>query len=209
MRNSDKIRLICFILALCAALAYPVRKIISFEYPAVPPKIYLFDTEIRDPYDPMRGRYVQLLIKQSRVWLSNKNTSLMAGRSGTPCFAILEKNPDGMARIVDLVTDVKQIPAGKDFIRVKYLYFQQEYEANSFKPKKTGDHVIQFPFDRFYLNERLAPEAERELQASTRKGQAYLRVKVYHNNGNFAVDDLIVNGQPILERLRGKAAKKP
>lgn len=205
MRNSDKIRLICFILALCAALAYPVKKILSFEYPAVPPKLYLFETEIRDPYDPMRGRYVSLNFKQNRVRLPNKNVRLTGWRPGT-CFAVLEKNPDDTARIADLVTDVKQIPAGKDFLRVKYNYFQMDYDGTTHKQKKTGVHIIQLPFDRFYLNERLAPEAEREVQASTRKGQAHVRVKVYHN-GNFAVDDLIVDGKPILERLRGAPSK--
>ncbi len=206
MRNSDKIRLICFILALCAALAYPVRKIISFEFPAVPPKLYLFETEIRDPYDPMRGRYVQLNFKQNQVRLPNKNMQLMEWRSDNKCFAVLEKNPDGTARIADLVPDVKQVPAGKDFLRVKYNYFQWDYDKTNREQQKTGLHTIQLPFDRFYLNESLAPEAEHVVRENTRKGQAHVRVKVY-DNGNFAVDDLIVNGQPILERLREKGAK--
>ncbi len=46
MCKADKIRLACYILALGIALVYPVRKIISFEYPSVPPKSYLFETEI-------------------------------------------------------------------------------------------------------------------------------------------------------------------
>ena len=137
MRNSDKIRLICFILALCAALAYPVRKIISFEFPAVPPKLYLFETEIRDPYDPMRGRYVSLNFKQNQVRLPHKNMRLMEWRSDNKCFAVLEKNPDGTTRIADLVTDTKQIPAGKDFLRVKYSYFQWDYDKTNRKQQKT------------------------------------------------------------------------
>ncbi|OQA85857.1 MAG: hypothetical protein BWY31_01624 [Lentisphaerae bacterium ADurb.Bin242] len=206
MRKPDKIRLIFYVLAVCAALAYPVKKILSFERPAIPPKLYLFETEIYDPYDPMRGRYVRLNFKQNRVRLPQKNMRLMEWRSGNSCFAVLEKNPDGTTRIADLVTDVKQVPDGKDFLRVRYSHFQWDFDKTTHKQEKTGVHLIQLPFDRFYLNESLAPEAEREVQANTRKGKAHLRVKIY-GNGNFAVDDLIVDGKPILERLRDTASK--
>lgn len=204
MRKADKIRLGCYLLAVGAALAYPVAKIISFEYPSVPPNIYMFETEIRDPYDPMRGRYVSLNFKQNRVCLPGKNTRLLDW--GRPCYAVLEANPDGTARIADLVTDVKQLPAGKDFLKVKYNYFAQDFDRKTKEHEKTGAHIIVLPFDRFYLNERLAPEAEKEVRESTRRGKAFVRVKIYRN-GNFALDDLLVDGQPILERLRGKPAK--
>lgn len=204
MRKTDKIRLGCYILALGAALAYPVAKIISFEYPSVPPNVYTFETEIYDPYDPMRGRYVSLSFKQNRVCLPDKNTDLL--KWDRPCYAVLEANPDGTARIADLVTDVKQLPAGKDFLKVRYNYFAQDFDRKTHEQKKTGVHVIVLPFDRFYLNERLAPEAEKEVRENTRRGKAFVRVKIYRN-GNFALDDLIVDGKPILERLRGKPAK--
>jgi len=207
MRKSDSIRLAFYILAVCAALAYPVKKILSFEFPSRSPNCYLFETEILDPYDPMRGRYVQLYFKQNRVRLHDKNMQILESRSTNSCFAVLEKNPDGTARIVDLVTDVKQVPAGKDFLRVRYSHFQWDFDEKTKSQQKTGLHTIQFPFDRFYLNESLAPEAERVVRENTRKGKAYARIKVYEN-GNFAMDDLIVDGQPILERLRGKAATK-
>jgi len=204
MRKADKIRLGCYILALGAALAYPVAKIISFEYPSVPPNIYMFETEIRDPYDPMRGRYVSLNFKQNQVRLPGREKNLLGW--DRPCYAVLEANPDGTARIADLVTDVKQLPAGKDFLKVRYTYYTRDFDADTKEHKETGVHVIVLPFDRFYLNERLAPEAEKEVRENTRRGKAFVRVKIYRN-GNFALDDLLVDGKPILERLRGKPAK--
>lgn len=204
MRKADKIRLGCYLLAVGAALAYPVAKIISFECPSVPPNIYTFETEIYDPYDPMRGRYVRLNFKQNRVRLPNKNVKLLEW--GGPCYAVLEANPDGTAQIIDLVTDVKQLPAGKDFLKVRYTYFERNFDKKNHEQERTGVHIILLPFDRFYLNERLAPEAETEVRENTRRGKAFVRVKIYRN-GNFALDDLIVDGKPILERLRGKSAK--
>ncbi len=207
MRRSDKIRLVFYILAVGVALAYPVTKILSFECPSVPPNTYLFETKIYDPYDPMRGRYVRLNLNQNEVRLPNKNIELMIRRSSDcRCYAVLEKNADGTAKIVDLVTDVKQIPAGKDFLWVYYYYFKRDYDEKIHKHKETGVHVIKLPFDRFYLNEKLAPEAEQAISEGTRRGKVLVQVKVYHN-GNFALDDLLVDGQPILERLRGKSAK--
>jgi len=204
MRKADKIRLVCYILAAGAAFAYPVGKIISFEYPSVPPHVYVFETEIRDPYDPMRGHYVRLNFKQNRVRLANRNMKLQEW--GASCYAVLEANPDGTARISDLVTDRKRLPAGKDFLKVKYLYLEQNFDGKRKTPEKTGVHVIDLPFNRFYLNERLAPEAEQAVRESTRRGKAFVRVKIYRN-GNFVLDDLVVDGKPILERLRGKSAK--
>lgn len=204
MQKADKIRLGCYILAVAAALAYPVAKIISFEYPSVPPNIYIFETAIYDPYDPMRGRYVRLNFNQNQVRLPGRETKQLD--RGRRCYAVLEKHPDGTARIADLVADIKQLPAGKDFLKVKYSYYSQDYNQKTKEFEKTGFHVIKLPFDRFYLNERLAPEAEKEVRESTRPGQAFVRVKVYRN-GNCALDDLIVDGKPILERLREKPAK--
>jgi len=204
MQKADKIRLWCYILAVAAALAYPVAKIISFEYPSVPPNIYIFETQIYDPYDPMRGRYVLLNFNQNRVRLPGRETKLLDG--GRRCYAVLEKNPDGTARIADLVTDVKKLPAGKDFLKVKYSHYSQDFNTETREFEKTGFHVIKLPFDRFYLNERLAPEAEKEVIAYTRPGIVFVQVKIYRN-GNCALDDLIVDGKPILERLRGKPAK--
>lgn len=201
MRKADKIRLTSYILALGIALVYPIGKIISFEYPSVPPTTYLFETEIFDPYDPMRGRYVQLNFKQNEVRLPHKNTRPAELSFGSVCYAVLETNPDGTARIVDLLPEQRQIPDGKDFLKVKYRHFRQDYDQEHRRHENTGIHVIELPFNRFYLNERLAPMAEEQLQRHTRRGSALARVKVYHN-GNFALVDLIVDGKPLLERLR-------
>ena len=52
--------------------------------------------------------------------------------------------------------------------------------------------MIKLPFERFYLNERKAPEAERLLQK--RGSKAELVVMVYPD-GIYRVHDLIINGK--------------
>lgn len=61
-----------------------------------------------------------------------------------------------------------------------------------------GQHLFQLPFQRFYLNERDASTAERLLQEAER---AELAVQVYPN-GNYAVRDLLLDGEPLREALR-------
>ena len=151
----------------------------------------------------MRGRYVRLNFNQNQVRLPGRETKQL-DRAPLLCSAGEESRRNG--RIADPVADIKQLPAGKDFLKVKYSYYSQDYNQKTKEFEKTGFHVIKLPFDRFYLNERLAPEAETEVRESTRPGQAFVRVKVYRN-GNCALDDLIVDGKPILERLREKPAK--
>ena len=204
MKRSDTIRLVCYIAAVAFILFYPVRTIRQFMFPESKGTEYRIPVTAYDPYDPMRGRYVRLNLSGAEtVRLPKKNASICAhGAHDTPCFALLEKTPDGTIKIVDLTKNRSDLPAGADVLPVKYRWFSQDYEAGGanrrkVRPLKTGKHHIQLPFERFYLNERKAPEAERLLQQ--RDSKAELIVIVYPG-GIYRVKDLIVNGK----RVRGR-----
>ena len=177
-----------------------MRQILAFEYPEIPPKEYFFETEIYDPYDPARGRYVQLNFRNRQVFLTKKNTAVAGYMEN--CFAVLDTGKDGNAVITDLCKTRKEIPHGKDYLRVKYRGFYHEWDSKNKKRKKTGYHSIELPFQRFYMNEKLAPEAENLVREYTRgKNEVRLKVKIY-SDGGFSVDDLFVRGRPIRELIR-------
>ena len=46
--KKDQFRLICYLIVFCAIASFPVRQILAFEYPEIPPKEYFFETEIYD-----------------------------------------------------------------------------------------------------------------------------------------------------------------
>ena len=80
-------------------------------------------------------------------------------------------------------------PAGGDYIRLT---------AGSVYDQTVA---IKWPFERFYLNEKLAPEADRWFAESIRTdGGIVAEVRV--DNGRAVLADLSVEGRPIREILK-------
>lgn len=191
MKRSDTIRLVCYLAAFAFILFHPMRTILRFSFPEGKGTEYRFPVTAYDPYDPMRGRYVRVNLRDmEQVRLPKEKKDSFNGDQ--VIFAVLGKTPDGKAKIVDLVSDRKAVPAGKHFLSVKYRWYSHDYDDKKHKPLNTGIHMIKLPFDRFYLNERKAPEAERLLQK--RGSKAELIVIVYPD-GVYQVKDLVINGK--------------
>ena len=194
MKRSDTIRLVCYIAALIFILFYPVRTIRRFMFPATKGIALRFPVTLYDPYDPMRGRYVRLNLSETgrNLVLPKKNRDLDF-RYRQKVFAVLDTRSES-PKIVDLVADRKEIPPGAFFLPVQYLYFNRDYDAKTRKYLKTGKHQVRLPFERFYLNERKAPKAEKLLQK--RNTKAELLVIVFPD-GVYQVQDLFINGSSV------------
>ena len=198
MKRNDAIRLICYAAALIFILIYPVRTILRFSFPSAKGMVFRFPVTAYDPYDPMRGRYVQLNLNgfERNIWLPKKNRDLKF-RNRQNIFAVLEPGRDGTARIADLVSERKEIPAGKKYLPVQFLWSHREYDAKTRKHRNRWTHNIRLPFNRFYLNEKKAPEAEKLLQ--DRKSKAELSVIIFRD-GVYQVQNLVINGNPLVYR---------
>ncbi len=187
------LRLIFFVLAFAAALYYPVRKVLAFERPAVPPTELRFSVKGYDPRDLARGHYLRLNtyveIKLSEAEYLRQKDLL---KPGDKVFAVLETGKDGLAAAKTL-TPVA--PEGKPSVAIRKFWFGEgEKEKEMFLS-------FSLPFDRYYLNEKLAKPAEKLLrEAASAKKPAVLVVNVYAD-GNFAVKDLIIDGKPLREHL--------
>ena len=193
MKRSDIIRLVCYAAALVFILFYPVRTIQRFMFPAAKGIALRFPVTVYDPYDPMRGRYVRLSLTTGRdIVLPKKNRDLDF-RYRQKVFAVLDIRGES-PKIVDLVAERKEIPPGAFFLPVQYLSFNRDYDTKTRKYLKTGKHHVRLPFERFYLNERKAPKAEKLLQK--RNTKAELLVIVYPD-GVYQVKDLFINGSSV------------
>ena len=188
------LRLVFFILAFAAALYYPIRKVLAFERPAVPPTELRFRVKGYDPYDPARGHYLRLdtevELKFSKAEFERQKSLL---KGCTKAFAVLETGKDGLTAATAL-TPVA--PEGKPFVTIrKFWYGEENY-------KDTTPYVsFYLPFDRYYLNEKLAGPAEKLLfEATSAKKPAVLVVAVYAD-GSFVVRDLLIGGKPLREHL--------
>jgi uncharacterized membrane-anchored protein len=66
------------------------------------------------------------------------------------------------------------------------------------KPRE-GAYVRNLDLSRYYMNERMAPEAERLGMSLSERDRMYLRVMV--RNGSYVIEGLYLNGIPIEDYL--------
>lgn len=199
MLKNNKLLLALFLLTVAAGIWYPVLKIIRFEFPLSPPAVFRFSATLYDPYDPFRGRYVALQGK-SQTLVSDEPIDYYAGS-----YAVLENDEKGLAKVVGLT---RKPEPGKPAIRTSYVSRYSGAPGKDAEPKKTHNYVVSFPFNRFYMNEKLAPEAERAFRYAARSGmECVIVVKVYAD-GNYAITDLEIDGMPIREFLKKTLAER-
>ena len=192
LTKPNTLRLVFFLLAVAGALYYPVREVLAFERPKVPPTEMRFKVRAYDPYDPMRGHYLRTEVR-SDIPMPKKELKELerAFRKQHRSFAaVLETKEDGFADAVALYP-LRDVPDGKSFVKIDRVWF------------KNSRCTVTMPFDRFYINEKLAEDAETLLRNVTRDKDrsAVLVVNVYAD-GRYAVKDLLVDGKPILSLLR-------
>lgn len=160
-------------------------------------KAYRFETEPVDPADAFRGRYIALGFKAARAEVE-KGFNPDYGRS---FYAVLGVDENGFGKIERLES---RKPSSGDYVRVRGLYLQMEdcgvsmpeREPPVCRPLDKPLFQVQFPWDRFYMNEKAAPKAEevyREALGSQKKNWAVIRVR----GGKSAVEGVYLDGQPI------------
>ena len=171
-----------FICVALLQLAVPLSMISRREVTLRHGRQYRFKTAPVDPYDAFRGRFVAL-------GMENNSGPPAAGAQfsrGQKAYALIEEDGEGFARIAE-VSPTRPREGGYITARVRYA---------------SGDTVhLGLPFDRYYMNERRAPQAERAYRDHSRRGNrdAYVAVRV--RSGFAVLEELYVAGKPILEFL--------
>ena len=196
MNKANGWRLVLLLAVLVLAAWFPIGTILKFEYPEVPPQEFLFRTGALDPYDSFRGRYVTLNPMPNTVSAGKE----VSKRSQRLRYAVLARGEDGFAEVTRLT---EEPPSGEPFVRVHNVFRRYEWRGN--RKSETALYQFSFPFNRFYLNEKLAPEAEALVTETIRKNADHcvLSVLVYAD-GSYAVKDLLIRGTPLLEVIREK-----
>ncbi len=175
---------IAFVIVVCAQLAVPAYMIHEREVTLREGRAYRFECAPVDPYDAFRGRYVALAVTERQF----------AGWSGSPLergrrvYALLSEDEAGFADIVSLSL---QPPAQGDYIRATVQWVVSGKGAIN----------LRLPFDRYYMDENLAPQAERAYRQGNRAGEnkAYITVRV--RNGAAVLEELYIEDLPIRDYL--------
>lgn len=87
----------------------------------------------------------------------------------------------------------------------KHNYTYTKVRTNTVdKYKYTGKYVtsIKVPFERYYLDEKIAPQAERIYQRRSRRGKQDAVLKVRLRNGYALIEALEIGGVPIRELVK-------
>ena len=166
------LRLLIFIPLAVIQLAVPGWMIYRQEQVLQHGREFKFQTAPVDPTDAFRGRYVALQ------------------------FAVASSSDD-------------KTPDGKVWVRFEadekgFAKIQEESNA-----PLAGDDVViaarrggrlHFPFDRYYMEEKAAPEAEAAYRDNSEHQNAYASVRIL--NGHAAIEELYIDNKPIREFLR-------
>ncbi|MEM0969908.1 MAG: GDYXXLXY domain-containing protein [Verrucomicrobiota bacterium] len=123
-----------------------------------------------DPYDAFRGRYVSLRLEGQEATYEGRNTR----KRGSTVFATLQEGEEGFAHFAALTARApKEVP----YVRVQLLRDASPQQKVAFR----------VPFDRYFLNEKLAPEAEIAYREANRRepgqGRAWVELRVRHGIG--------------------------
>jgi hypothetical protein len=140
-----------------------------------------------DPYDPLRGRYLAVRPEQSTV---SEPAGFPHGGGRVPVWATLEAGDDGLARIKSVSLEPVSGP------NVIALTARSSGTTN-------GTDVIwlKWPFDRFYLNERLAPDADKLVAERRRDGKRTV-AEVRLLDGQAVLTDILLDGVSIRELVK-------
>lgn len=170
--NTKNILLIAFVIVAIIQLAIPGKMIWDKEKILITGKEFKFETAPIDPTDPFRGKYIVLDYKASRIHIDSANT----WTEGDNIYVILTNDSKGFA-MVDYVS--KEKPTNySDFVKAK-VHFVSGLDFKTL--------TVAYPFDRFYMEESKAYEAE----------QAYIKNQVDPSKTTYAVVS-IKNGEAVL-----------
>ena len=169
------------ILVAAGQLAIPATMIRQRELTLRDGHVYKFRTQPVDPYDAFRGRFVALRLEPNTAPVASNATF----ERGATVYVALAEGPDGFAKFTGAS---REQPVGQDYLKVK------AYSSGG------ATVSVQLPFDRFYMEEKAAPAAERAYREHSRQGgerDAYVIVRV--RDGQGVIENLYVDGQPIAE----------
>jgi len=177
-----------------AQLAVPISMIQKRELTLKKGKVFRFKTEPVDPYDAFRGRYVAVNAFGAR------NVPVKDGRTyrrGQRVYVLLSTNDAGFASFAGVSVEP---PEHEDYISMKVWYHHRN---------QTNTLAVTVPFDRYYMNEKLAPEAERVYREHSRRGKkqdAHMTVRV--RRGFAVLEELYVADVPIVDFVKKQAERK-
>jgi uncharacterized membrane-anchored protein len=191
--NKRHLFLFLFGLLALVQLYVPASMILDREDVLATGKEYKFQLAPVDPNDPFRGKYITLQYTHNTFDIPDPQ----AWKSGELIYVELRRDPAGFARIRQVS---KEMPRGPvDYIKTRVTYVAAEDHKNTL--------FIDYPFDRYYLEESKALPAEQAYAASLRDSSQVTYALVQIKAGNAVLKEVLIGGIPIREKVQ--SAQRP
>lgn len=213
--NHNLSRWFIFGIIVLIQLGVPTWMIKQHEQVLAQGQVFRFKTAPVDPYDLFRGRYVALRIEGDSASFPPDSEAYRAmllnaaNHSGAkPAGPIVSDSAwrPGLDYFVSLKTDAKGFsaldqafptPPDKPYLKLKL----QSHEGTKL--------YFEMPFDRYYLEESLAPAVDLAYQEMSRdkEKQAFIGVRILE--GRAVIEELYLNHLPAREYIKQQGNQAP
>jgi uncharacterized membrane-anchored protein len=191
--NRKKILFPAFIFVALVQLYIPAKMILHKENVLKTGTEYKFKTAPIDPIDPFRGKYIILTYKETTVDIPNGQDWM----EGETIYVSFMTDDNGFAKIKSI--SKKKPTDNHVFLKTKVSFVS----GNSFNKL-----TIDYPFDRYYMEESKATDAEltyRQIQRDTSR-ITYALVSI--KDGDAVLKDVFIDGTSIREIVKANQANK-
>lgn len=189
--NQNKWIIIGFILMVAVQLVVPASMIYNAEAIIAKGTEYKFITTPIDPTDPFRGKYITLSYRENRFQIYNPEE----WSTNEIVFVTLTTDENGYAKISSVS---KEMPADQqDFVKAKVSYVTNLENEDNYM-------TISYPFDRYYMEESKASDAETLYLESLRDTNLITYGLVNIKAGEAVLKDVMIDGKSIKEMVINK-----
>ncbi|MDQ3190081.1 MAG: GDYXXLXY domain-containing protein [Bacteroidota bacterium] len=191
--NNKKTILTVFILVALAQIYVPAKMILEREDILKTGKEFKFKTTPIDPSDPFRGKYITLRFDENSIEVNQEEK----WERDEPVYLILTTDMEGFVKLQSVK---KQKPDdNQDFLKTKVNYLYQKNDST-----KISELSFDYPFDRFYMEESKAYEAELTYNESIRDTAKVTYALVNIKEGDAVLKDVVINGIPIKKIVKAR-----
>jgi uncharacterized membrane-anchored protein len=160
-----------------AQLFVPAQMIYQQEETIGTGKPYKFKTQPIDPTDPFRGKFITLNYEIESFQTTED------WPYGEDIFIYLKTDKDGFAAVKTVSKTL--IAIDEDYVMAK------SYSAYN------GNLNFEFPFDRFYMNENKAYDAEVSVRNAQRDSTSICYALVFVKDGTAVLNNIFIDDTPI------------
>jgi len=185
-----KYLILLFVLTGVAQLAVPISMVYNHNSVLENGTPFKIKTIPIDPNDPFRGKYIVLRYRDNKI----ERPTTEKWEENEKVFVSLSHDDDGYGYISDIGKDVPNDIS--NYIQTKVSH------VTPVNGKVTQTVWIDYPFDRFYMEESKAPRAEKLYNESTRDTSSTTCALLMVADGRFVLKDVLIDGVPIADLSR-------